>query len=98
MNLAKQFLKDDFGASAVVDLILITSIVCLGMIVGLATFRDQLVQYFGDAAVALENIDQSYSFTVGTVTSVYADPGPNITDPAGDFPACMAIVAGSSET
>lgn len=97
MNFAIRFAKDEMGATAIVDLILINSIVGLGMVVGLATFRDQANQFFGDSAVALENIDQSYSFTVGTVTSVYVDPGPNITDPAGDFPACMAIVAATPE-
>jgi hypothetical protein len=29
--------------------------------VGLVTFRNQIVQEFGDAAVSLENLDQSFS-------------------------------------
>jgi hypothetical protein len=43
------------------------------MVCGLATFRDKMAQELGDVASALEKIDQSYSFTVGTVTSQYVD-------------------------
>lgn len=97
MKIVRRFARDEEGASAVVDLILITSIVCLGAIVGLASFRDQAVQYFGDAAVALESLNQSYSFTVGTVTSKYVDPAPVVTDPVDAAPACIGIVDAITE-
>ncbi len=44
------------------------------MIVGLATFRDQVVLHFNDAALALRSLDQSFSITIGTMTSSFADP------------------------
>jgi len=90
MQVAIRFFRDDAGEMAATDLILINSIVCLGMIVGLASFRDQVVQYYGDAALALESLNQSYSFTVGTVTSKYNDVV-TVSDPGG-FPACIELV------
>lgn len=48
--------------------VVVTTIAGIGMIVGLSTLRDQIVQEYGDVALALESLDQSYHFTV---------PGPN---------------------
>ncbi len=80
-----------------VDLILINSIVVIGMLAGLSTFRDQIVQFFGDAAVALESVDQSYSFTVGATTSLYEDPAPTVTDPNLAPPAGIAFIDATIE-
>lgn len=51
------------GAAAV-DVILHTTILVIGMIAGLATYRDQLVQYMGDSAAALHALNQSFSLSV----------------------------------
>ena len=51
------------GASTV-DIILHTTILAIGMIVGLSTFRDQLVQYMGDTAAGLHALNQSFSLSV----------------------------------
>lgn len=53
--------------------LLLITIVGIGMVCGLATFRDKVAQEMGDLASSLEQIDQSYSFTVGAVTSQYTD-------------------------
>lgn len=62
--------------------LLLITIVGIGMVCGLTTLRDKVAQELGDVASALEQLDQSYSFTVGTVTSQYpdnvvAEPVPN---------------------
>ena len=61
MNIARRLWRDESGEATAMSLILIATIIGLGVIVGIVTFRDQLVQEFGDAAVSLERLDQSFS-------------------------------------
>ena len=56
--------RDDRGTASIVSLIFVTAILALGAIVGLAVLRNQVVQEFGDAAVALDQLDQSFSYTL----------------------------------
>lgn len=96
------------GASTI-DIILHTTILAIGMIVGLSTFRDQLVQYMGDAAAGLHALNQSVSLTV-TIngnppqTFEYDDTDNDtpevlcLTDPAdGTPPAGIQFVNGGGE-
>ena len=76
----KRLWLDEQAFVASMDLILISTILVLGLIVGLVSLRDQIVQEFGDMAVALGNLNQSYSFAAVTIA-----------DPNGD-----TVVAGSS--
>lgn len=89
MNLLQKFWRDERGEVSTLSLLLLTTIVALGAIVGLVTLRDQIVQEMGDFADALESLDQSYSSSIG----VYTDPGPFPSDTAGSPPACIAFTA-----
>ena len=66
----KRLWLDEQAFVASMDLILISTILVLGLVVGLVSLRDQIVQEFGDMAVALGNLNQSYSFAAVTI----ADP------------------------
>jgi hypothetical protein len=77
----RAWLNDTTGSVDAASFILMVTIVALGILCGAATFRDQLVQEFGDIAVDLENLDQSYSITIGTVTSSFADTVPGNIQP-----------------
>jgi hypothetical protein len=94
---------DTRGTSSVVSLVLLTSILVVGIIAGMVTLRDQIVQQFGDLSVALESLDQSYSFTVitpsATITSQYVDTSSGLTDPMGFEPAGLDVhtVTGTPE-
>ncbi|MEQ8789779.1 MAG: hypothetical protein RIC55_26025 [Pirellulaceae bacterium] len=88
MNLATRLWRDQRGNAAATSLMLLVVIVAFGAIVGLTTFRDQVVQELGDLATAIDNIDQSFS--AGSLGS-YADPGPTFTDPINAEPACMSV-------
>lgn len=88
MNLLKNFWRDERGEVSAMSMLLLTAIVALGAIVGLATLRDQIVQEMGDLAIALENLDQSFS----SATATFVDPGPFPTDPVGAAPACLNIL------
>ena len=89
--------RDTRGNMAPVDLILMTAITAIGVMVGLVIVRDGVVQEMGDVAVALDNLDQSFSAsislaTVGTVWSAsYIDDTATLTDPVGSEPACLNV-------
>ena len=82
--------NDESGVVSATELLIMTTILGLAMVVGLQTVRDAMIQELGDVAVALDHLDQSYSFTVGTVTSQYTDTI-TLQDPAGAPPACIGI-------
>lgn len=77
----RQFLAETSGSVDAASLVLLVTIVAIGVLCGAATFRDQLVQEFGDVAVDLEQLDQSYSITIGTVTSSFVDTVPGNSQP-----------------
>lgn len=93
------------GSASIVGMILLIAIACLGMIVGLTQIRNQIVQEFGDAAVALDNLDQSYSVTVMIDTNddgdpdtvvyqaAFVDPPPTLVDEDGEPPAGLTFIA-----
>ncbi len=60
--------NDESGFIVSSDLLLISTILVIGLLVGLATVRDQIVQELGDVAVAVGNLNQSYSFAAHNVT------------------------------
>lgn len=99
MNIVRRIWNDDAGFVVSAELVLVSVILVIGMIVGLTTMRDQLVQEFGDMGLAVGALNQSYSFsgaTVGGFTvagSTFADlpddcDGPDV---SGSPPACIAI-------
>ncbi len=103
-----QLWRDTRGEISAAAMILIVTIVCIGAIVGLATIRDYIVQEFGDMAVGIENLDQSYSYTIEidtdddmvadvTISTSYEDPGTDLLDEDGEAPACLTFVDASAE-
>jgi hypothetical protein len=83
-----RLVRDEGGAISALGMLLLTTIVALGAIVGLATFRDQVVQELGDVALALQNLNQSFSTaSMGT----FVDLGPFPTDPPNAPPACLNL-------
>ncbi len=90
-SLTRQFWRDEAGFLSATDYILATTILAFGAIVGLVTLRDAVIQEFGDVAVALEFLPQTYSVTIslknGSMKSFgYTDTN-SLTDPAGQAPA-----------
>lgn len=87
MKTIRELWGDRRGHTSAMALVLLTTIVALGAIVGITSLRDQIVQEMGDIAVALESLDQSFSGPLGT----FADPGTALDDPAGAEPACLSV-------
>ena len=57
--------NDVCGSVDVAGYLLMATILGIGVLVGVATYRDQVVQEFGDIADSLESLDQSYCFKIG---------------------------------
>jgi hypothetical protein len=97
----KQLWHDERGVISSAGMILITLLVAIGSIVGLVAIRDHVTQQLGDAAVALDNLDQSFSYEIEidsdmdsivdiTLTCEYVDSAATLTDGAG-APACLTF-------
>lgn len=54
--------KDESGYVISTELVLIASISVIGLVVGLISVRDAVVQEYGDAATAIGVLNQSYRF------------------------------------
>ena len=99
MTMFKSLWEDQSGAIISAELILVVTILILGMVVGLTTLRDQVIQELGDVAIAIASVNQSYSFSGVTghhsssAGSVFIDlldecDGP---DTSGAEPACISV-------
>lgn len=87
MRILNRLWRDQRGESSSMALVLITTIVAFGTITGLVTLRNQIVQELGDFALAIENLNQSYTGP----TSTFTDSGPFPTDTPNDEPACLNV-------
>ena len=87
----RRFAECDCGAMQVTEYLLMGTIVSLGVIVGLVSYRDSIVLEYGDVATAFKRIDQSYTYTLtGSTTSSFSDSDStshtntiNVTSPSG---------------
>ena len=105
MKLVQRLWNDEAGFIVSAELVLIATVLVIGMLVGLVTIRDQVVQELGDVADAISEIDQSYSYsgvvghassTSGTIFNDTHDfcetPGGSDQVP-GSEPQCIEINA-----
>jgi hypothetical protein len=92
--------NDEAGFIVSAELVLIATILVLGMIVGLVSVRDQVVQELGDIALAIGVINQSYSFsgitghtssTAGSIMQDTSDVCDTGGDPLGQPAACISV-------
>ncbi len=85
--------KDQRGAVTAVSALLLYTILILGVIVGLATLRNQIVQEFGDLSVALDHLDQSWEvkYSWEEEPRKYEDLGPDLEDNEGEEPAGISV-------
>ena len=70
---------------------LLVALVTIGIVSGVTAARDVIIDELGDAAQAVLNFDQSYSFAglplLGIPSSQYTDVIPVVTDCGRDGPA-----------
>jgi len=63
MRTLQRLWHDQRGFVISTELVLIAVLLVIGLIAGLTTLRDQVVQELGDLAAAIGAINQSYSFS-----------------------------------
>ena len=63
MRLLHRLWKDQRGFVISTELVLIAVLLVIGLIAGLTTLRDQVVQELADVANAIGSLNQSYSFS-----------------------------------
>ena len=86
-KIALRLWRDTKGATSVLGILLLYTIVVLGVTAGLVALRDQIVQEFGDLAVALDSLDQSWE----AGDAHYDDEGPTLADPVDAEPAGISV-------
>lgn len=100
MRIALTLYDDEIGSVYSVEVVLITLILVFGAIAGLTSYRDAVSQELGDTAVALENIDQSFSYTLTNggvpVVRSFTDTATTLTDPVNAAPAGMSLTTAAT--
>ncbi len=92
---------DEAGFVVSAELVLVATTLVVGVLVGLVTVRDQVVQELGDLALAIGNVNQSYTYD-GVVGHTSATAGSSFQDeqdlcetdgddPSSAEPACIEI-------
>jgi hypothetical protein len=113
MKLCNALWRDEAGVMNSAELILISTLLIIGTIVGLVAFRDQVVQEFGDLGLAVGKLNQSYSYadveveiTIDGNDYTFTAAGSNYTDladfceedpVAGQPPACISVTVAPEE-
>ena len=101
MKLLSRLWADEAGFVVSSELVLIATIAVIGMIAGLTTLRDQVVQEVGDVADAISSINQSYSFsgvtghsssTSGSIQIDLRDECDDVTNNAMSEPECIQVI------
>jgi hypothetical protein len=82
-NLAMRLWQDDAGFVVSTELVLIATIIVLGGLVGQATLRDAVISELADTAEAINEINQSYSYS--TVTGHSSSVSGTVFADASDF-------------
>ena len=66
MKLFHRLWSDEAGFVVSSELVLIATVMVIGLLVGMVTVRDQVLQELADVADAISEINQSYSFSAVT--------------------------------
>jgi hypothetical protein len=110
MNLMLRLWSDEAGFVISSELILIAAILVMGLLTGLATIRDQIVQELGDVADAVSELQQDFQWSGTTghsstvAGSIFTDQNDFCEDgvgagdqTSGSFPQCIALTTSDEE-
>ncbi len=82
-KLLRTLWHDQHGVVQAAEMVLIATVVLLGVMVGMASWRDGINNEMADVAQALDDFDQSY--TVAPLVFVLPGPGGGLTITIGPF-------------
>ncbi|NQV27858.1 MAG: hypothetical protein HQ518_26205 [Rhodopirellula sp.] len=93
---------DESGSIYSIEVVFVTLLLVFGVIAGLTSYRDAIAQELGDTAVALDSIDQSYTFTLTNgpgaaddVTRSFGDLS-TLSDPINAAPAGLSLTTAAT--
>ena len=84
MKVLHRLWADEAGFVVSTEPVLVATILVIGLILGLTSLRNQVVQELGDLAQAIANINQSYEYS-GTQKVTVAETAGSIFHDAPDF-------------
>jgi hypothetical protein len=84
MRLLHRLWADEAGFVISTELVLVATVLVIGLVLGLTSLRNQVVQELGDLAQAIGNINQSYEYA-GTQKVEVAETAGSIFHDAPDF-------------
>ena len=99
-KMMQHLVADEAGFVVSTELVLVATILVIGMITGLTTLRDGVVQELVDVSNAIGNIDQDYTYsqaiahtssTAGSAYNDLTDFCEDGIDDAGAEPGCLDI-------
>ena len=108
MSLFRSLWNDESGFIVSAELVLIATVVLLGLIIGLATLRDDIVNELADVGQAFGQLNQSYSYAGITGHSSSVNGGlfsdvkdfceaSNGSQTPGSWVGCLNVVDGTQE-
>ena len=94
--------KDEAGAIVSAEIVLVATILVIGMVTGLASLRDAVIEELADVGAAIGAMDQSYTVcgvvahSAATAPSVFVD-APDFCDGGSTGPnsRCLVICGGA---
>jgi hypothetical protein len=105
MKVLHRLWADEAGFVVSTELVLVATILVIGLVLGLTSLRNQVVQELGDLAQAIANINQSYEYAgtqkvavAETAGSKFLDEPDFCEDPEGKDHAGDEPLAGWSVT
>jgi len=99
MQTALTLFSDEQGSLYSIEVVFVTLLLVFGVIAGLTSYRDAIAQELGDTAVALDHVDQSFSYTLvtggGPVVRQFVD-SPTLSDPVNAAPAGLSLTTAAT--
>lgn len=73
MRTIQRLFRDERGAIVSIEMILLATLTVVGLIVGMAAFRDAIFQELGDAAAGVSSLQQSFSIDEVVMSGSFGD-------------------------
>ncbi len=84
MKILSKLYRDERGVMASTEIIIIMMLLVFGLIAGNVALRDAVSQEVADTGLAINNINQSYSYAGNTIVGVGTVAGSEFADESDD--------------
>ena len=95
MTMLKTLWRDDAGVTYTIEVILVATIACIGLVVGLTTLRDSVTNELADVAGAVDSLVQTYR--IDGITGHSATVNGSIFEDLNDFCDSVGDIANQAD-